>query len=374
MKEIYVLTRNLDKNRDGIIDFNDINSYYKNDGLQEAEIRQIFSKMDLETTGIVKISGCCEQLARQIVEQNIERNFKTQVVIRFRTFLTSDEETTFVAKIENKCTRLVLKLEQQKEFIVDRVFHPSDQQDDIIQALFTPILYNIMQGYNITFVSTGQERCGKTYTAFGQSTNPKFLHSGLFSKIIEKILAYITATLDDYDYAIKFSCYEVRSDDKIMDLIGSGDWKGLEISKSDNNITIQKLSQEPVTSDEEIYSMLDKALSKRKIESTIFAEVVILRKDLAEENSMILSSRVTFIDIAKQELIKKIYEPREDTETSKLLVLLSSRVKTNCLPYIIMNCSPVKEHLFEHTLPNLEFAQNVSLVMCKAVKNEGEQF
>jgi hypothetical protein len=373
--DVLMIARTMDKNRDAVIDPQEIGLHFSRNGqLDNTELQQLISKMDLNGDGVISVAECCEYLSRQTVENKPDRMFKTQVLVRFRAFLMN-EDAVSAAETEIRCTRVTLKQDQQ-EFMVDRVFGVGDQQDDVLSVIAPPMIINAMRGFNISLISTGYKHTGKTYSAFGQSTNPKYLHAGLFSRLVEKLFSVITSTLDDFDYMIKFSCYEIRSDDKVMDLIGGASWKGLGLTVTDDQLVVEKINQEHITSDEQIYSALDSALQKRKIDSSVFAEILLLKKDLREDEPSVTSSRITFIDTALKPYMSICDALQNQTEiSSNLGKLLNYRLMKNCLPYIFMNCSPVKEYENgDETLKSLQFAKSMMNSSCKAVINQGQMF
>lgn len=57
---------------------------------------------------------------------------------------------------------------QTKTFTFDRVFGPDSKQVDVYKAVVSPLITEVLQGYNCTVFAYGQTGTGKTFTMVGE--------------------------------------------------------------------------------------------------------------------------------------------------------------------------------------------------------------
>lgn len=58
-----------------------------------------------------------------------------------------------------------------KTFTFDKVFGPNSKQVDVYKAVVSPLISEVLQGYNCTVFAYGQTGTGKTFTMVGERTN-----------------------------------------------------------------------------------------------------------------------------------------------------------------------------------------------------------
>lgn len=59
---------------------------------------------------------------------------------------------------------------QVKKFTFDRVFGPDSKQIDVYKTVVSPLIQEVLQGYNCTVFAYGQTGTGKTFTMVGEKS------------------------------------------------------------------------------------------------------------------------------------------------------------------------------------------------------------
>lgn len=59
---------------------------------------------------------------------------------------------------------------QTKTFTFDRVFGPDSKQVEIYKTVVSPLIQEVLQGYNCTVFAYGQTGTGKTFTMVGDKS------------------------------------------------------------------------------------------------------------------------------------------------------------------------------------------------------------
>lgn len=65
-----------------------------------------------------------------------------------------------------------LRQQHSKRYGFNRVFGPKSSQSDIYSLVVSPLIEKVLNGYSCTVITYGQTATGKTYTVFGDTTNP----------------------------------------------------------------------------------------------------------------------------------------------------------------------------------------------------------
>lgn len=58
-----------------------------------------------------------------------------------------------------------------KTFTFDRVFGPDSKQIDVYKVVVSPLISEVLQGYNCTVFAYGQTGTGKTFTMVGDKSD-----------------------------------------------------------------------------------------------------------------------------------------------------------------------------------------------------------
>ncbi|EPY51968.1 kinesin-like protein Cut7 [Schizosaccharomyces cryophilus OY26] len=110
-----------------------------------------------------------------------------------------------------------------KTYAFDKVFGPEADQLMLFEHAVSPILTQVLNGYNCTIFAYGQTGTGKTYTMSGDLSDS----NGILSEgagLIPRTLYSLFSTLDNsgQEYAVKCSYYELYNEE-IRDLLVADD-------------------------------------------------------------------------------------------------------------------------------------------------------
>ncbi|KAL5101230.1 hypothetical protein RYX36_005557 [Vicia faba] len=210
-----------------------------------------------------------------------------------------------------------------RQFKFDSVFDSNTSQEDIFQSVGVPLVKNALAGYNTSILSYGQSGSGKTYTMWGPPSAMFEEHSPQSHKgIVPRIFQMLFSELEkeqrlsegkQFNYQCRCCFLEIYNEE-IGDLLDPAQ-RNLEMKDdSKNALSLENLSEEYVTSYDDVTQILIKGLSSRKVGATtlnskssrshiIFTIVIESWCKGASTNgfSSSKSSRISLIDLAGQD-------------------------------------------------------------------------
>ncbi|KAK1581177.1 hypothetical protein Q3G72_003808 [Acer saccharum] len=164
-----------------------------------------------------------------------------------------------------------------RKLTFDSVFDSNSNQEDIFQSVGVPLVENALAGYNATVLSYGQTGSGKTYTMWGppsamvEDPAPRS-NQGIVPRIFQKLFSEIQREQENSDgkqinYQCRCSFLEIYNE-QIGDLLDPTQ-RNLEIKDDPKNgLYVENLTEEYVTSYEDVTQILIKGLSSRKVGAT----------------------------------------------------------------------------------------------------------
>ncbi|KAK4804375.1 hypothetical protein SAY86_004192 [Trapa natans] len=164
-----------------------------------------------------------------------------------------------------------------RRFTFDSVFNSRTSQEDIFQTVGVPLVKDALAGYNTSILSYGQSGSGKTYTIWGPPSSMVEEPSssgdqGLVSRIFQTLFSEIEKQEEacegnQVNYQCRCSFLEIYNE-KIGDLLDQTQ-RNLQIKDDPKNgLYVENLSEEYVTSYEDVMHILIKGLSSRKVGAT----------------------------------------------------------------------------------------------------------
>ncbi|KII88479.1 hypothetical protein PLICRDRAFT_161615 [Plicaturopsis crispa FD-325 SS-3] len=189
----------------------------------------------------------------------------------------------------------VVSLPPTRTYPFDLVFGPEADQAMIYHDVVSPMLEEVMQGYNCTLFAYGQTGTGKTYTMQGDLTptpmgNPS-AQAGMIPRVLFRLFHQLEAS--GSDYSVKISFVELYNEE-LRDLLASDlaaptsstqpmghhhtsrptatDSGALKIfdDASKRGVFIQGLEEMPVKDATDALALLTKGSDRRQIASTKF--------------------------------------------------------------------------------------------------------
>ncbi|XP_012838663.1 PREDICTED: 125 kDa kinesin-related protein [Erythranthe guttata] len=346
-----------------------------------------------------------------------------QVIVRCRPL--SDDEIKVHTPVVISCNdnrrevcavQNIANKQIDRTFLFDKVFGPSSQQKDLYHQAVSPIVFEVLEGYNCTIFAYGQTGTGKTYTMEGgaRKKNGEFpSDAGVIPRAVRQIFDILEA--QNAEYSMKVTFLELYNEE-ISDLLAPEECSKFTDDKSKKPIALMEdgkggvlvrgLEEEIVTTANEIYKILEKGSAKRRTAETllnkqssrshsIFSITIHIKECTPEGEEMIKCGKLNLVDLAGSENISRSGardgRAREAGEINKSLLTLGRVINalvehSGHIPYrdskltrllrdslggktktcIIATISP-SIHCLEETLSTLDYAHRA-----KNIKNKPE--
>ncbi|KAJ2561405.1 hypothetical protein GGH12_004031 [Coemansia sp. RSA 1822] len=231
-----------------------------------------------------------------------EKDTNIQVVVRCREAPTrgaKSNTSVIVPPVFGQDVKITGSPSVARSFHFDGVFGPKASQENIYDKVVSPILNEVMQGFNCTLFAYGQTGTGKTYTMEGDldSTStpavsrvptPTVGHDLLSSARMSPQAGMIPRTLHNLFYALdKQSAeyyvhvsYVELYNEELRDLLAGTDHAGdtngfvpsgnLRVYESgtDKGVVIQGLEEKLVTSAKDAVALMQAGAMRRKVAAT----------------------------------------------------------------------------------------------------------
>ncbi|KAL5218505.1 hypothetical protein ABZP36_019189 [Zizania latifolia] len=344
-----------------------------------------------------------------------------KVVVRVRPTVSRpvDGKDLFFVRKTSPCTVAV----GDRSFAVDGFLDDRASQADAFDLVGVPMIDSALAGFNASLVCYGQSGTGKTYTMWGAlaamvDSSSDHADRGIVPRVFQNLFAQIQGRQESSpdsqtSYQCRCSFLEVYNE-QINDLLDPSQ-RNLPIRENaGNGIHVENLTDEYVSTVEDVNQILMKGLSNRKVGTTSMnlkssrSHVVLTcvieawSKGFSSNGfSSSRSSRITFVDLAgpdNDELGGRKHSTREERHVKKSLSKLGKLVnilseaqetqkgdsphKQSCLTHVLKDtlggnskvtfvCSISSEHRCRTgTLSTLRFGERTKLMPNKVVINE----
>ncbi|CAJ1885017.1 unnamed protein product [Sphenostylis stenocarpa] len=362
------------------------------------------------------------------VRHEKEKGVNVQVLLRCRPF--SDEELRSNAPQVVTCneynrevavSQSIAGKHIDRVFTFDKVFGPSARQKDLYEQAVTPIVNEVLEGFNCTIFAYGQTGTGKTYTMEGECKRAKSGPNGELppeAGVIPRAVKQIFDTLESQnaEYSVKVTFLELYNEE-ITDLLAPEEISKVSLEEKQKKqlplmedgkggVLVRGLEEEIVTSASEIFTLLERGSSKRRTAETLlnkqssrshslFSITIHIKEATPEGEELIKCGKLNLVDLAGSENISRSGaregRAREAGEINKSLLTLGRVINAlvehlGHIPYrdskltrllrdslggrtktcIIATVSPAV-HCLEETLSTLDYAHRA-----KHIKNKPE--
>ncbi|KAK4478585.1 hypothetical protein RD792_014071 [Penstemon davidsonii] len=283
-----------------------------------------------------------------------DKEVNVQVLLRCRP-LSDDEQRLNVPKVitcnDNRREVTVLQSVGSKQvdrvFTFDKVFGPKAQQRSIYDQAISPIVTQVLDGFNCTVFAYGQTGTGKTYTMEGGMRNKAGelpAEAGVIPRAVRQI--FDTLESQNADYSMKVTFLELYNEE-ITDLLATEDQLKFTEERQKKNISLMEdgkgsviirgLEEEAVYSANEIYSLLERGAGRRRTADTllnkhssrshsIFTITVHIKEGAVGDDELIKCGKLNLVDLAGSENISRSGaregRAREAGEINKSLLTL----------------------------------------------------
>ncbi|KAG0495953.1 hypothetical protein HPP92_000644 [Vanilla planifolia] len=289
-----------------------------------------------------------------------DKGVNVQVILRCRPL--SEEEARMRTPIVISCNeqrREILAMQNiankqiDRTFTFDKVFGPASQQKDLFNQSISPIVSEVLEGYNCTIFAYGQTGTGKTYTMEGggkKAKNGEFPpDAGVIPRSVRQIFEELEAQCAEYSMKVTF--LELYNEE-ITDLLAPDESKFSDdrskkpialMEDGKGGVFVRGLEEEIVRSASEIYKILDKGSAKRRTAETllnkqssrshsIFSITIHIKEVTPEGEEMIKIGKLNLVDLAGSENISRSGaregRAREAGEINKSLLTLGRVINT----------------------------------------------
>ncbi|XP_047321316.1 kinesin-like protein KIN-5D [Impatiens glandulifera] len=352
-----------------------------------------------------------------------EKGVNVQVIVRCRPIsedesrlhtpvvITCNENKREVAAIQNIANKQI-----DRTFYFDKVFGPNSEQKALFDQAVSPIVFEVLEGYNCTIFAYGQTGTGKTYTMEGgaRKKNGEFPNdAGVIPRAVRQIFEILEAQHAEYNMKVTFlelyneEITDLLAPEEISKFIDDKSKKPIALMEDGKGgVFVRGLEEEIVTTANEIYKILEKGSAKRRTAETllnkqssrshsIFSITIHIKESTPEGEEMIKCGKLNLVDLAGSENISRSGardgRAREAGEINKSLLTLGRVINTlvehsGHIPYrdskltrllrdslggktktcIIATISP-SIHCLEETLSTLDYAHRA-----KNIKNKPE--
>ncbi|KAG2349879.1 kinesin-domain-containing protein [Suillus weaverae] len=321
----------------------------------------------------------------------------------------------------------VITLAPTRTYPFDLVFGPEADQAMIYHEVVSPMLDEVLMGYNCTLFAYGQTGTGKTYTMQGDLTptpmgNPSS-QAGMIPRVLFRLFHQLETSATDY--SVKISFVELYNEE-LRDLLASelsapagstqpmgkggpaDNQAGLKIfdDASKKGVFIQGLEEIPVKDAADALALLTKGSHRRQIAATkfndhssrshsVFAITIHIKETSSMGDDLLKVGKFNLVDLAGSENIgrsgaenKRAREAGMINQSlltlgrvinalvehsthvpyreSKLTRLLQDSLGGRTKTYIIATISPARSNM-EETLSTLDYA-----IRAKSIRNKPE--
>ncbi|XP_076628115.1 kinesin-like protein Klp61F isoform X2 [Colletes latitarsis] len=264
--------------------------------------------MNVTRTGKKSKSQHIQVFVRIRPISNLERTNKSTTIIE----IPSDKEIIIHERPKEKYS---------KKFKFDNVFGPSSKQVDVYRAVVSPLLEQVLAGYNCTVFAYGQTGTGKTFTMEGINTNPT-LHwkSDSTAGMIPRSLSHIfdeLQLLQAPEHTIRVSFLELYNEE-LFDLLSANDdgskIRLYEDTSKKGAVIIHGLEEVTINSKSEIHKFLEMGLLRRQTAATlmnanssrshtVFSITVHMKENTIDGEEVLKTGKLNLVDLAGSENI-----------------------------------------------------------------------
>ncbi|XP_011311260.1 bipolar kinesin KRP-130 [Fopius arisanus] len=259
------------------------------------------------------------------ISRKKDKNQHIQVFVRVRP-ANKDEihgKSSTVVEVASSKDVVVRERPQDskltKKFSFDRVFGPSSKQLDVYNAVVSPLLDEVLAGYNCTVFAYGQTGTGKTFTMEGVCNDPSVhWQSDTAAGIIPRSLNHLfdeLRTLEAQEYTVKVSFLELYNEE-LFDLLSCNDDASkiriYEDTTKKGAVIIHGLEEVTVHNKNEVYKILEKGSEKRQTAATlmnahssrshtVFSITVHIKENTVEGEELLKTGKLNLVDLAGSE-------------------------------------------------------------------------
>ncbi|XP_058796802.1 kinesin-like protein Klp61F isoform X2 [Phymastichus coffea] len=253
-----------------------------------------------------------------------DKNQHIQVFVRVRPINSAEKSSKSPVVVDVASNKEIVVRERPqdkltKKFTFDKVFGPVSKQLDVYNAVVSPLLEEVLAGYNCTVFAYGQTGTGKTFTMEGACNDPS-LHWQAESNagIIPRALSHLfdeLRILGAQEYTVRVSFLELYNEE-LFDLLSPNDDASkiriFEDTAKKGAIIIHGLEEVTVHNKAEVYKILEKGSEKRQTAATmmnahssrshtVFSITVHIKENTVDGEELLKTGKLNLVDLAGSE-------------------------------------------------------------------------
>eukprot|EP00753_Platysulcus_tardus_P003938 PLAT12506.11.p1 GENE.PLAT12506.11~~PLAT12506.11.p1 ORF type:complete len:686 (-),score=285.26 PLAT12506.11:8-2065(-) len=298
-----------------------------------------------------------------------------------------------------------MEAESRLRFSFDRIFAPGAPQLEVFETVAAPVVAEVLRGINGTVFAYGQTSSGKTYTMEGPSLEDAEL-MGIVPRCVGALFDGIADAPATTEFTLSVSMLEIYME-RIRDLLDSSRVALKVREDPSEGVVVVGLSQQGVTSPEEIFALLRTGADNRakgatrmnKNSSRSHSIVVLHINQLDTASGSTTKGRLYLVDLAGSEKVSKtgaagqtLAEAKTINKSlstlgqvitaltssrashipyrdSKLTRVLQESLGGNARTALVLNCSPSSYNEME-TLSTLRFGSRAKRIQNRAEINK----
>ncbi|KAL8708591.1 MAG: hypothetical protein Q9220_006527 [cf. Caloplaca sp. 1 TL-2023] len=208
-----------------------------------------------------------------------------------------------------------------KTYHFDKVFSPAADQAMVFEDVVTPLLDEMLQGYNCTIFAYGQTGTGKTYTMSGDMSETQGLLSdaaGVIPRVLHSLFSKLET--DEAESSVKCSFIELYNEE-LRDLVAVDDTTKLKIyedgqKKGHAATIVQGMEESYIKSAGAGIKLLQDGSHKRQVAATkcndlssrshtVFTITVYIKRTAENGEDFVSAGKLNLVDLAGSENIQR---------------------------------------------------------------------
>ena len=200
----------------------------------------------------------------------------------------------------------------------DKVFPSDTTQERLYESAVSPIVEEVLQGFNCTIFAYGQTGTGKTHTMTGDISAGAGVPegAGVIPRAIQQIFAHLEGMSGATEFTVR-CCFLELYNEEITDLLAQGsEPPKVRILEDRSGVVLQGLEEPHVKGSAEIFSLLETGNARRRTAETllnkqssrshsVFVVTVSVREVLAEGEEVIRVGKLYLVDLAGSENVSR---------------------------------------------------------------------
>eukprot|EP00761_Pharyngomonas_kirbyi_P000443 gb/GECH01000443.1/.p1 GENE.gb/GECH01000443.1/~~gb/GECH01000443.1/.p1 ORF type:complete len:1037 (+),score=300.24 gb/GECH01000443.1/:1-3111(+) len=255
-------------------------------------------------------------------DRDEKKTCNVQVIVRCRPKNSIEQSSPTVINTESYTREVHVNQNLhgknfRKTFTFDQVHGPATTQEELFKTTASPIVKEVLSGYNCTIFAYGQTSTGKTFTMEGDRdvTSGRIVphKAGVIPRCVHHIFSKLEET--SCEYTVKMSCLELYNEE-LTDLLNtSSERQQLRIyDNTSKGTVISNIEEIVVTDTSHFMNVLDEAaklrqkaetqLNKSSSRSHAITTITIhMRENGSDGEDLIKTGKLNLVDLAGSENI-----------------------------------------------------------------------